>query len=191
EIITGITRQTHLLAINARIEAARAGEAGRGFCIVADEVKVLAAQTRGAADGIGGHVQQVGTTATRSIEILQNMRTIIADLEASSSTIFAACDDQSKSTEDIASKVTEISSSTIAVAENIAHVEQTARATEAMAADVVDTANLLEGQAASLQDQVANFVLQLRSVSTLGQRSPEGVSSLESTKQQQQLLRVS
>jgi methyl-accepting chemotaxis protein/cytochrome b561 len=168
EIITGITRQTHLLAINARIEAARAGEAGRGFCIVADEVKVLAAQTRGAADGIGGHVQQVGTTAARSIEILQNMRTIIADLEESSSTIFAACDDQSKSTEEIASKVTEISSSTIAVAENIVHVEQTARATEAMAADVVDTANRLQSQADSLQDQVANFVLQLRSVTTPG-----------------------
>jgi methyl-accepting chemotaxis protein len=168
EIITGITRQTHLLAINARIEAARAGEAGRGFCIVADEVKNLAAQTRGAADGIGGHVQQVGTTATRSIEILQNMRTIIEDLEASSSKIFAACDDQSKSTESIASKVTEISSSTVAVAQNIVCVEQTARATESMAAQVVATADFLQDQANSLQDQVANFVLQLRSVTTKG-----------------------
>lgn|GEM_PF-2198529 len=176
EIITGITRQTHLLAINARIEAARAGEAGRGFCIVADEVKDLASQTRGAANGIGGHVQQVGTTAKRSMEILQNMRTIIEDLEASSTTIFTDCDGQSKSTEEIASKVTEISSSTVAVAENIAHVEQTARATEAMAAEVVDTANLLQNQADSLQAQIADFVLQLRSVRTPG--NPLGANRL-------------
>jgi methyl-accepting chemotaxis protein/cytochrome b561 len=166
EIIAGVTRQTQLLAVNARIEAARAGEAGRGFCIVADEVKTLAAQTRGATEGIGGHVQQVGTAATRSIQILENMRGIIADLQAGSSNIFAACDDQSKSTEDIAAKATEISSSTIAVADNIAQAERTARATEAMAADVVETAGLLQSQADALQDQVANFVLQLRSVGT-------------------------
>jgi methyl-accepting chemotaxis protein len=62
--------------------------------------------------------------------------------------------------------VTQISASTVAVAENIAQAERTARATEAMAADVVETAGVLQGQADSLQDQVANFVLQLRSVNS-------------------------
>jgi methyl-accepting chemotaxis protein len=177
ELISGVTRQTNLLAINARIEAARAGEAGRGFCIVADEVKTLAAQTQSATDGIGDHVHQVGSAATRSIEILQNMRSIIAELEGSSSIIFAACDDQFKSTEDIASKVTQISESTVSVAANIAQAERTARATEAMAADVVETADVLQGQADSLQDQVANFVLQLRSVnSNARKRGPSGAS---------------
>jgi methyl-accepting chemotaxis protein/cytochrome b561 len=168
ELISGVTRQTNLLAINARIEAARAGDAGRGFCIVADEVKTLAAQTKSATEGIGGHVQQVGTAATRSIQILQNMRSIIGELETSSSSIFAACDDQFRSTEDIASKVTEISGSTVSVAENIAQAERTARATEGMAAEVVETANVLQGQADALQDQVASFVLQLRSVNIQG-----------------------
>ncbi len=177
ELISGVTRQTNLLAINARIEAARAGEAGRGFCIVADEVKTLAAKTQSATDGIGGHVHQVGSAATRSIEILQNMRSIIAELEGSSSIIFAACDDQFKSTEDIASKVTQISESTVSVAANIAQAERTARATEAMAADVVETADVLQRQADSLQDQVANFVLQLRSVnSNASKRGPSGAS---------------
>jgi methyl-accepting chemotaxis protein len=164
ELIAGVTRQTNLLAINARIEAARAGEAGRGFCIVADEVKTLAAQSREAADGIGGRVGQVSAAADRSIEILQNMRSIISELEAGSSGIFAACDDQSKSTDAIVSQVTEISSSTVSVAENIARAEKTARATEAMAAQVVATADDLQLQANSLQDQVANFVLQLTAV---------------------------
>jgi methyl-accepting chemotaxis protein len=89
--------------------------------------------------------------------------------------IFAACDVQTKSTEDITSKVTEISSSTSAVADNIAQAEQTARATEAMAADVVNTANLLQNQADSLQDQVANFVLQLRSVGSRGKLPAEPI----------------
>jgi methyl-accepting chemotaxis protein len=164
ELIAGVTRQTNLLAINARIEAARAGEAGRGFCIVADEVKTLAGKTRAATEEIGGQVSQVATAATRSIDIIQNMRTIIGDLESRSSSIFAACDDQSKSTEEIASKVSQISTSTTAVASHIAEAERTARATESMAANVVETASLLQDQANSLQDQVANFVLQLRSM---------------------------
>jgi len=172
DLISGVTRQTQLLAINARIEAARAGDAGRGFCIVADEVKTLAQQTKNATEGIGGHVQQVGTAATRSIEILQNMGSIIADLEASSSSIFAACDDQSRSTEDIASKVTEISASAASVADNIAHAERTARATEDMATEVGETADLLRSQTNSLQDQVANFVLQLTSVKSSGDGVP-------------------
>jgi methyl-accepting chemotaxis protein len=102
------------------------------------------------------------------------MLSIIADLEASSSIIFAACDGRFKSTEDIASKVTQISAWTVSVAENIAQAERTARATEAMAADVLDTADLLQGQADSLQDQVANFVLQLRSVNSSAKQGGVG-----------------
>ena len=60
----------------------------------------------------------------------------------------------------------QISDSTVSVADNIAQAERTARATEAMAADVVQTAEVLQEQADSLQDQVANFVLQLRSVNS-------------------------
>ena len=109
------------------------------------------------------------------------MRSIIAELEGSSSIIFAACDDQFKSTEDIACKVTQISESTVSVAANIAQAERTARATEAMAADVVETADVLQRQADSLQDQVANFVLQLRSVNSSARKSgPSGATGATS-----------
>lgn len=73
ELISGITSQTSLLALNASIEAARAGEAGRGFAVVATEISGMATQTKEATEHITKLIQDVSDAITQVVDVIRRM----------------------------------------------------------------------------------------------------------------------
>lgn len=73
ELISGITSQTGLLALNASIEAARAGEAGRGFAVVAIEISAMADQTQGATDNITTIIENISDAINEVVTVIYHM----------------------------------------------------------------------------------------------------------------------
>jgi methyl-accepting chemotaxis protein len=101
KLINNIAEQTNLLALNATIEAARAGEAGRGFAVVASEVKSLATQTSKATDEISGQIAEVQNSTASAVTVIEAIGQTISRINEISAAIAASVEEQSSVTQNI------------------------------------------------------------------------------------------
>ena len=162
KLITAIAEQTNLLALNATIEAARAGEAGRGFAVVASEVKALAAQTAKATDEIGTQIAGMQTATQESVSAIKEIGGTITRIAEIANTIASAVEEQGAATAEISRNVQQAAQGTAMVASNITDVNRGAGETGAASAQVLTSAQQLSGESSHLKREVEKFLSMVR-----------------------------
>ncbi|MBN1170830.1 MAG: methyl-accepting chemotaxis protein [Micromonosporaceae bacterium] len=159
KIINAIAEQTNLLALNATIEAARAGDAGKGFAVVAGEVKDLAQETSRATQDISQRVEAIQRDTVDAVAAIDEIGTIIGQLNDLQLTIASAVEEQTATTGEIARSVASAAAGSGGIASKVSGLADTAEMTSKGAADNQASAGDLGKLSTTLRGLVTQFRL--------------------------------
>ncbi|WP_299379699.1 methyl-accepting chemotaxis protein [uncultured Kiloniella sp.] len=157
ELITTITNQTKILAMNATIEAARAGEAGKGFGVVASEVKALAEQTASATDQVAAMIKELQVHAQATTDKMESIDTVMHQVGETQNKISDSINEQDRAAGEIAKNIESMAQGSRQIVDLVNDVHQQSINTGSSAQSLLGTSKELAEEAEKLSERLSEY----------------------------------